>query len=62
MITVELTSVSGTVKEKPFENKERVLEFIERYADALPLGTAVNINAPLIGIHSGWIQGRKTNG
>jgi hypothetical protein len=62
MITVELTSVSGTVKEMPFENKERVLEFIERYADALPLGTAVNINAPLIGIHSGWIQGRKTNG
>jgi hypothetical protein len=62
MITVELTSVSGTVKEMPFENKERVLEFIERYADALPLGTAVNINAPLIGIHSGWIQGRKSNG
>lgn len=62
MIPVELTSVSGTVKEIPFENKERVLEFIERYADALPLGTAVNINAPLIGIHSGWIQGRKTNG
>jgi len=59
MITVELTSVSGTVKEMPFENKDRVLEFIERYADALPLGTAVNINAPLIGIHSGWIQGRK---
>jgi hypothetical protein len=62
VITVELTSVSGTVKEMPFENKERVLEFIERYADALPLGTAVNINAPLIGIHSGWIQGRKSNG
>ena len=62
MITVELTSVSGTVKEMPFENKGRVLEFIERYADALPLGTAVNINAPLIGIHSGWIQGRKSNG
>jgi hypothetical protein len=60
MITVELTSVSGTVKEMPFENKDRVLEFIERYADALPLGSAVNINAPLIGIHSGWIQGRKS--
>jgi hypothetical protein len=60
MITVELTSVSGTVKEMPFENKDSVLEFIERYADALPLGTAVNINAPLIGIHSGWIQGRKS--
>jgi hypothetical protein len=44
----------------PFENKDSVLEFIERYADALPLGTAVNINAPLIGIHSGWIQGRKS--
>lgn len=60
MIPVQLTSVSGTVKDMPFDSKEKVLEFIEKYADALPLGTAVNINAPLIGIYSGWIQGRKS--
>jgi hypothetical protein len=59
MISVRLTSVSGTVKDLPFDNKEKVLEFIDKYADALPIGTAVNIDAPLIGIHSGWIQGKK---
>jgi len=62
MIKVKLTSVNGTVKDMPFESKEQVLEFIERYSDALPIGTAVNIDAPLVGIHSGWIQGRKSNG
>jgi hypothetical protein len=60
VIPVQLTSISGTVKDMPFKNKDSVLEFIDRYADALPLGTAVNIDAPLIGIHSGWIQGRKS--
>jgi hypothetical protein len=60
VIPVQLTSISGTVKDMPFKNKDSVLEFIDRYADELPLGTAVNIDAPLIGIHSGWIQGRKS--
>ena len=59
MIPVRLTSVSGTVKDMPFDSKEKVLEFIDKYANALPIGTAINIDAPLIGIHSGWIQGRK---
>lgn len=62
MITIKLTSVNGSVKDMPFENKEKVLEFIDRYSNALPIGTAVNIDAPLIGIHSGWIQGKKSNG
>jgi hypothetical protein len=62
MVLVRLTSVNGTVKDLPFDSKEKVLEFIDKYSDALPIGTAVNIDAPLVGIHSGWIQGRKANG
>jgi hypothetical protein len=42
-----------------FDTKEHVLEFIELYAAVLNQGTAVCIDAPLIGIHSGWIQGKK---
>ena len=60
MIPVQLTSISGSVKDMPFATKEKVLEFIDLYANALPIGTAVNIDAPLIGTHSGWIQGRKS--
>ena len=60
MIPVQLTSISGSVKDMPFATNEKVLEFIDLYANALPIGTAVNIDAPLIGIHSGWIQGRKS--
>ena len=41
-----------------FDTKENVIKFIELYANALPIGTAINIDAPLIGIHSGWIQGK----
>ena len=62
MVLVRLTSVNGAVKDLPFDSKEKVLEFIDKYSDALPIGTAVNIDAPLVGIHSGWIQGRKANG
>ena len=60
MIPVSLTSISGTVKHMPFNSKEKVLEFIEKYSDVLPIGTAVCIDAPLIGIHNGWIQGKKS--
>jgi hypothetical protein len=60
MIPVKLTTVSGSVANMPFDNKAKVLEFIDQYANALPIGTAVNIDAPLVGIHSGWIQGRKS--
>jgi hypothetical protein len=60
MIPVKLTTVSGSVAKMPFDNKAKVLEFIDQYANALPIGTAVNIDAPLVGIHSGWIQGRKS--
>jgi hypothetical protein len=60
VISVKLTTVSGSVAKMPFDNKAKVLEFIDQYANALPIGTAVNIDAPLVGIHSGWIQGRKS--
>jgi hypothetical protein len=60
MIKVKLTSTSGNTKEMSFNTKENVLEFIELYKSTLHQGTAVCIDAPLIGIHSGWIQGQKT--
>jgi hypothetical protein len=54
---VTLTSTSGATKQMNFDNKDRVLEFIELYKATLHIGQAVCIDAPLIGIHSGWIQG-----
>jgi len=58
MIKVKLTTVNGSVAEMLFTSKEKILEFIDQYSNALPIGTAVNIDAPLVGIHSGWIQGK----
>jgi hypothetical protein len=58
MINAKLTTVSGSTKGMKFETKENLLQFIELFSDTLPLGTAVNIDAPLAGIHSGWIQGK----
>jgi hypothetical protein len=60
MIKVKLTSTSGTTKEMTFDSKENVLKFIEEYRAILPIGTAVCIDAPIIGIHNGWLQGKKT--
>lgn len=59
MIKVTLTSTSGTTKGMQFDTKENVNLFIEQMSKQLPLGTALCIDAPLIGIHSGWIQGQK---
>jgi hypothetical protein len=59
MIKVTLTSTSGATKKMNFENKGKVLEFIELYKATLHQGQAVCIDAPLVGIHSGWIQGTK---
>jgi hypothetical protein len=60
MIKVRLTSTSGTTKDMVFDTKENVLTFIEQYKELLPIGTAVCIDAPIIGIHNGWLQGKKT--
>lgn len=59
MIKVTLTSTSGTTKGMSFDTKENVIAFIDQLGAQLPQGTAINIDAPLIGIHSGWIQGTK---
>lgn len=59
MITVTLTTTTGSTKDMKFDTRDNVFNFIEKMGDALPIGTAVNIDAPLIGIHSGWIQGRR---
>jgi hypothetical protein len=58
MIKATLTTTMGSTKGMEFDTKEHLLEFIELFESALPLGTAVNIDAPLVGIHSGWIQGK----
>jgi hypothetical protein len=58
MIKATLTTTAGTTREMSFNNKEHLLEFIELFSSTLHLGTAVNIDAPLVGIHSGWIQGK----
>jgi hypothetical protein len=60
MIKVTLTTTSGTTKVMEFKTKETVLEFIELFKATLHQGSAVCIDAPLIGIHNGWVQGQKT--
>jgi hypothetical protein len=60
MIEVTLTSTSGTTKRMQFPSKENILSFIEQYANILPQGKAVCIDAPLVGIHNGWIQGKSS--
>jgi len=59
MIKVTLTSTSGATKGMSFDTKEHLLEFITLYKATLHQGQAVCIDAPLVGIHSGWIQGTK---
>ncbi len=58
MIKATLTTTQGSTKGMEFDTREHLLEFIELFEATLPLGTAVNIDAPLVGIHSGWIQGK----
>jgi hypothetical protein len=52
-----LTSTSGATKQMNFNNREHLIEFIELYKATLHIGQAVCIDAPLVGIHNGWIQG-----
>lgn len=59
MIQVTLTTTTGATKGMRFDTKNDVLAFIEKMRGALPIGTAVNVDAPLIGIHSGWIKGKN---
>jgi hypothetical protein len=60
MIKVTLTTTSGSTKGMTFDTKENVDLFIKQMQETLSIGTAVCIDAPLIGIHSGWIQGKAS--
>lgn len=59
MIQVKLTTISGTTKTIPFYNRQAVEKFIGFFPTKLTEGVAVCIDAPLIGIHSGWVVGTK---
>ena len=59
MIQIKLTTWNGSEKKMSMPDRSSVNQFIEQYANSLPIGTAVCIDAPIIGIHNGWIQGRK---
>ena len=59
MIKITLTTTNGTTRGMEFDTKEHVLEFIELMSSTLHAGVAVCIDAPLIGIHNGWIQGQR---
>jgi hypothetical protein len=54
---VTLTSTSGATKQMNFDTKEHILEFIELYKATLHQGQSVCIDAPIVGIHSGWLRG-----
>ena len=58
MIPVKLTTTNGETKTINLPNKETVEDFITSFSVALPIGYAVNIDAPLVGIHSGWDVGK----
>jgi hypothetical protein len=59
MIPVKLTTTNGESKTINLPNKETVETFITSFSGELPIGYAVNIDAPLIGIHHGWLFGTK---
>ena len=59
MIQIKLTTTNGETKTMSLPNRETVETFISTFSAALPIGYAVNIDAPLVGIHSGWIIGKN---
>jgi hypothetical protein len=59
MIPVKLTTTNGETKTMRFESKENVENFITAFSIALPVGYAVSVDAPLIGIHNGWLFGKR---
>ena len=59
MIPVKLTTTNGETKTINLPNRETVENFITSFSVALPQNIAVCIDAPLIGIHNGWLFGTK---
>jgi len=54
-----LTSHTGAVKKMRVQDKQQLLTFIDEMANEMKLGQVICIDAPVAGIHNGWIQGRK---
>lgn len=61
MIPVKLTSVSGETKTISLPDRATVENFIVAFSSSLPQGVAINVDAPLVGIHGGWVFGKKEN-
>jgi hypothetical protein len=59
MIPITLTTTNGETKKMTLPNKESVETFITSFSSALPPNIAVCIDAPLIGIHNGWLFGTR---
>lgn len=59
MIPITLTTTNGETKKMTLPDKKSVETFITSFSSALPVGYAVSIDAPIIGIHSGWLFGKK---
>jgi hypothetical protein len=59
MIPITLTTTNGETKKMTLPDKDTVETFITSFSVALPVGVAVCIDAPLIGIHNGWLFGKK---
>lgn len=59
MIQVKLTTTNGETKTMPFYSRKHVEEFIAYFPAQLPKGYAVCVDAPLVGIHNGWLVGTK---
>lgn len=59
MIPVKLTTTNGETKTINLPNKKTVETFITSFSSSLPVGIAVGIDAPLIGIHNAWLFGKK---
>lgn len=62
MIPITLTTTNGESKKMTLPDKDTVETFITSFSVSLPVGVAVCIDAPLIGIHNGWLFGKKQVG
>jgi hypothetical protein len=57
MIPIKLTTTNGESKTINLPDRKTVETFISTFSDSLPLGYAVCVDAPLVGIHNGWLVG-----
>jgi len=59
MINFTLTSHTGAQKKMRVQDKQQLLTFIDEMANEMLLGQVLCIDAPIVGIHNGWIQGKR---